>query len=263
MYSVVRPWKAFVRHFAWVAVVAAPDVQVSVQMARLMEEYKKCAVLFAAGRLHYTGDWVPTHPTQLSTLSPEEAVGLFLQSTAQAGSSTTESALYHKVKLDVKLMQQFMVDWCSVCPCETRQPGCFFPATIPDGSCRDRVFAQILLSRIAYRNNELNWCFKYAIYYALDAQLGLMLFCTGTSLSTLLTGTSPVHVLHTPVWCLPLGMPTSVYAEWWKLICLIFSVLWMFFAPIVQHGFLRMSCSAAVLKGQLNCHYGGSHPPSC
>ena len=58
MYSIIKPWKAFVRHYAWVAVAAAPNENVSNLMSRLMEEYQLCAVPFAAGRLQFTGDWV-------------------------------------------------------------------------------------------------------------------------------------------------------------------------------------------------------------
>jgi hypothetical protein len=50
--------EAFVRHYAWVAVAAAPNENVSNLMSRLMEEYQLCAVPFAAGRLQCTGDWV-------------------------------------------------------------------------------------------------------------------------------------------------------------------------------------------------------------
>ena len=160
MYSVIKPWKAFARHYAWVVVAATPNLSVGVQMQHLMAEYKKCVVLMVEGRLQYQGDWMPTQPAELTILGSEAALQLFLQSTAKVGSSTTEAALYHKVKADVKLVHQFMSDWCTLCPCASRQSTCFLPATVPDGQCRDGVFAQILLSRESYRTNELNVCFK-------------------------------------------------------------------------------------------------------
>jgi len=161
MYSVIKPWKAFARHYAWVVVAATPNVSVGNQMQLLMEEYKKCVVLIVEGRMLYEGDWLPTQPVELTTLGSEAAVQLFMQSTAKVGSSTTAAALYHKVKADVRLVYQFMSDWCLLCPCATRQPTCFLPATVPEDQCRDSVFAQILLSRESYRSNELNLCFKY------------------------------------------------------------------------------------------------------
>ena len=166
MYSAIKPWKAFVRHFAWVVVAALPDLTVGVRTQFLMEEYQKCVLLFVSGRLQYTGDRFPPPPavSAVMNLNSDAVLKLFLQSTAKVGSSTNGIALYRQVQADVKLVLLFMSDWCNLCPCASRLPTDFFPAPVPEGSCRDRVFAQIISSRESYRDNELNSCFKYVCF---------------------------------------------------------------------------------------------------
>jgi hypothetical protein len=144
--SVFKPWQALLKQFAWVAVKDMPPVSVSAERSELMVQYKRFIKLFTDGNMPYTHGWVTAPPVFLAAMDSDVVLQMFLQSTAKSTSVMSECALYLKVKLDVQQIYRFMLDWCKMCPSDSRLPGHFFPALLPLGTNRDEMYDRILES---------------------------------------------------------------------------------------------------------------------